>query len=59
MVSNELKAAVKAEIDMTNNGKLMLVNVPANLRQAVKDLLAEGFLCHATFLTCGDSIRVA
>ena len=56
---DDIRAALISEIEMTNNGKLMRCNVPANLRGAVDELLRTGFLVSATFLEFGDSIKLA
>lgn len=45
-------------IDQTNNGKLMLDNLPKHLRDAVPLLVNRGFLRRATFMTTGDSVRL-
>ena len=55
---NEIKAALTAEINMTNNGKLMIANVPQELRSSLPGLLDEGFIVKATFLSYGDAIRL-
>lgn len=54
-----IKAALTAEINMTNNGKLLLANVPATVRPHLPALRAEGFIESATFFTYGDAIRLA
>ena len=49
---------IAAEIAGTNNGKLMRMRLPENLRQYVPELLADGSLIRATFLQAGDAIRL-
>jgi hypothetical protein len=45
-------------IRTTNNGKLMIMRIPPELRRFVPDLRAEGRLIPATFMHTSDSVRL-
>lgn len=49
---------IAREVRQTNNGKLLLANLPAVLRGAVDGLVACGKLSRAKFLEFGDSIEI-
>jgi hypothetical protein len=52
-------ARIVASIGMTNNGKLMIDRIdPREDRDAVPQLIREGFLATDSFLERGDSVRV-
>ena len=55
---DNIKAAITAEIKMTNNGKLRIENLPRELRQYVPGLIAAGYLSYATFLQFHDAIKL-
>ena len=61
-VMSELSAAleeIKEEIYLTNNGKLMLVNLPLYLHKFVPALIEMGALKKATFIEFGDSVVIS
>jgi hypothetical protein len=61
-VMSELSAAfdeIKREVSTTNNGKLMLVNLPIHLRKYVDPLIKMGYLKPAAFMKFGDSIIIS
>ncbi len=45
-------------ISYTNNGKLMLMRIPPELRRFVSDLRADGRLVPAMFMQASDSVRL-
>ena len=45
-------------ISYTNNGKLMLMRIPSELRRFVPDLRADGRLVPAMFMQASDSVRL-
>jgi hypothetical protein len=45
-------------ISTTNNGKLLLANIPQELRRFVPALKAEGRLIPAGFMHTSDSVRL-
>ena len=45
-------------IRTTNNGKLMVMRIPPELRRFVPDLREDGRLIPATFMHTGDSVRL-
>ena len=45
-------------ISYTNNGKLMVMRIPPELRRFVPDLREDGRLIPATFMHTGDSVRL-
>ena len=49
---------IAKQIDLTNNGKLLVSALPDNLRKAVPLLVNRGFLRRATFMTTGDAVRL-
>lgn len=51
-------ASIRALIDTTNNGKLMLVNIPMPMRKHVDELVLSNHLSRATFIHPGDAVRV-
>ncbi len=56
MSDEEALELITREIRQTNNGKLLLANVPRDLRAAVSGLIARGKLNRAKFLEYGDAI---
>ena len=50
---------IKLLVAATNNGKLLLANIPYPTRDAVPALVKRGFLNRATFLEPGDAVTVA
>ena len=61
-VMSELSAGldeIREEIALSNNGKLMLVNLPRHLREFVPALIEMGALKKATFMESGDSIVIS
>ncbi len=59
MTTNYLSEIAK-QIDLTNNGKLLVSALPTQaLRDAVPLLVNRGFLRRATFMTNGDAVRLA
>lgn len=50
--------AIRDMIKTTNNGKLMIKNIPYPARAAVDDLVGRGLLHLATFIEPGDSVRL-
>jgi hypothetical protein len=46
-------------IDTTNNGKLLVINIPFPLRDNVERLVKRGYLRRATFVNSGDAVRLA
>jgi hypothetical protein len=42
----------------TNNGKLLLTNIPRELRRFVPELKAEGLLIPACFIRTSDAVRL-
>jgi len=51
-------AEIQALLATTNNGKLMLANIPGPARSAVPLLVKRGFLARATFMRPGDAVRL-
>jgi len=49
---------IAKQIDLTNNGKLLVSALPDHLRKAVPLLVNRGFLVKATFMTFGDAVRL-
>jgi hypothetical protein len=45
-------------IRTTNNGKLLLANIPQELRRFVPALKAEGLLIPACFIRTSDAVRL-
>lgn len=50
---------IAQQIDLTNNGKLLITALPKHLQDAVPLLIKRGFLYRATFMTTGDAVRLA
>lgn len=58
MSDEEALELIRREVQLTNNGKLLLANVPADLRGRVNGLIARGMLSRARFMEYGDSISL-
>lgn len=57
-MNNAALNSIRARIGTTNNGKLMLDNIPAEHRRAVPELIDAGYLVRATFMRPGDAVRL-
>jgi hypothetical protein len=49
---------IRSLIATTNNGKLMVANIPFPARREVPDLIASGALVRATFMRFADAVRL-
>ena len=56
MTDDETYELLKAEIKATNNGKLLLANVPRALFPGLTPLINQGRLARATFVQPSDAI---
>lgn len=52
-------AVITGLVETTNNGKLMLKNIPREARSYVGLLVSDGKLRTAQFIEYGDSVRLA
>lgn len=58
MSDDEAFQLIEKEVRLTNNGKLLLANLPFTLRAAVDALVGQRRLYRTCFLSFGDAIRL-